>query len=199
MPITDYASLVAALEAYLKRTDYTSQIPVFIQMTESRLNRLLDDPEMEVLATATGTGQYTGLPCDFKRMVGVTTGGVPLEQVSGSAITSYPQSITGDPRQYALVDGAITFAPINAAANITMLYVRRIPPLTSTDTTNWLLELAPDLYFYGALMQAHIFGWDDDRVPGVKALLDEAIDEMRIDSANRRWGSAPLAPRLGRT
>lgn len=155
---------------------------------------------MEVRSTITGTGQYTALPADFKRMIGVSTGiGYKLQQVSGSVITGFDQTITGVPRKFAIADGAITFAPINAAAAISMLYVRRIPGLTVAEPTNWLMTLAPDLYLYGALIQASIFGWDDERVPGFKALFDEAVDELRQDGANRRWGSAPLAPRLGRT
>lgn len=194
-----YSDLVTALEGYLNRADYTPQIPTFITLTEARLNRLLDDPEMEQRATITGTAQYTALPSDFKRIIGVTTGGVPLQQVSGSTITSLNQSYTGTPRQYAIVDGAITFAPISSANTISILYVRRIPPLSDSEPTNWLIELAPDLYLYGALLQAHIYGWNDERVPGFKALFDEAVEEMKADAANRRWGSAPIAPRLGRT
>jgi hypothetical protein len=199
--IATYSELVTELEAYLNRADYTPRIPTFIALTEARLNRLLDDPEMEVRATAVGTGQFTALPSDFKRLVGVSVGGpyYNLEQVSGSAITSLDQTITGNPRKYAIVDGSITFAPIDSAANITMLYVRRIPALTAAAPTNWLLTLAPDLYLYGCLVQANIYGWQDERVPGFRALFDEAIEELKTDGANRRWGSAPLRPALGRT
>ncbi len=200
MPISTYPELVTELEAYLNRADYTPRIPTFIQLTEARLNRLLDDPEMEVRATATGTGQYTTLPADFKRMVGVSTGNdFALEQISGAQLTSFDQTVTGSPRFYAIADGSISFAPINSAANISMLYIRRIPPLTVAAPTNWLLTMAPDLYLYGALLQAHLFGWFDERLPIFKGAFDEAIDEMRSDASTRRWGSAPLAPRLGRT
>jgi hypothetical protein len=200
MAIATYTELVSELEEYLDRGDFTARIPAFIKLTEARLNRLLDDPEMETRSTATGTGQYTALPDDFGHMIGVSTGdGTKLQQLSGAAITQLDQTITGAPRFYALVDGAITFAPIDAAAEITMLYQRRIPELTASAPTNWLLSLAPDLYLYGCLMQAHIFGWNDERVPGAKALFDEAVEELRQDASKRRWGSAPLAPRLGRS
>jgi hypothetical protein len=200
MPIANYSELVTELEAYLKRTDYTPRIPTFIALTEARLNRLLDDPEMEVRATATGTGQYTALPADFKRMVGVRTGNdYALEQISAAQMTSLDQTLTGTPRRYAIIDGAITFAPIDSAANITMLYVRRIPALTAAAPTNWLLTLAPDLYLYGCLLQAHLYGWYDERIEMFKRAYDEAIAEMKNDADTRRWGSAPLRPRLGRT
>lgn len=200
MTIATYAELVTELEAYLNRTDYTARIPTFIKLTEARLNRLLDDPDMEVRATITATEQYTALPADFKRLVGVSTGNdYELEQVSASQITSLNQLTTGIPRKYAIVDGAITFAPVSSNSAIAIVYIRGIPALTSTEPTNWLLARAPDLYLYGALIQAGIYGWFDERVTGFKSLFDEAIAEMRTDSANRRWGSAPLAPRLART
>ncbi len=200
MTIATYSQLVTELEAYLKRSDYTPRIPTFISLTEARLNRLLDDPEMEVRATTTGTGQYTVLPSDFKRMIGVSTGNDhELQQVSSSQITSFNQTNTGLPRKFAIADGAITFAPINNAAAITMLYVRRIPALSEANPTNWLLTLAPDIYLYGCLLQAHLFGWYDERIPMFKSAYDEAIAELRTDGDNRRWGSAPIRPRLGRT
>ena len=200
MTIATYSELQTEIEAYLNRTDYTPRIPTFIALTESRLNRLLDDPNMEVRATATGSGQYTTLPTDFSRMVGVTTGNnYELQQVSESQITSLNQTLTGDPRKYAIVGNAITFAPINAAAAITMLYIRRLPALTAAAPTNWLLTLAPDIYLYGALLQAHLFGWQDDRLGLFKQAFDEAIKELRADGDERRWGSAPLRPRIART
>lgn len=200
MTIATYSELVTELEGYLNRTDYTPRIPTFIKLTEARLNRLLDDPDMEVRASITAIAQYTALPTDFKRLIGVyTSDNYELEQVSSSQITSLNQSITGDPRKYAITDGAITFAPISTTALIVILYERTLPALTASATTNWLLDRAPDLYLYGALIQASIFGWFDERVPGFKSLFDEAIAEMKIEGANRRLGSAPLSPRLGRT
>ena len=200
MTIAVYSELVTELEQYLGRTDYDPRIPTFIALTEAKLNRLLEDPNMEVRATATGTGQYTTLPTDFKRMLGVTTGNnYRLQQVSEAYISGLDQTKTGDPRLYALVAGGITFAPINTAAAITMLYVRRLVPLTAAAPSNWLLTLAPDLYLYGCLLQAHLFGWYDERIPMFKAAFDEAVAELRADGENRRWGSSPTAPRLGRT
>lgn len=194
-----YSTLVEALEAYLNRTDYTVRIPLFIQLVEAKLNRLLDDPEMEQRATLTGVAQYTLLPTDVKRIIGVTTGGVPLKQISGAGMTALNQAVTGTPRQYAIIDGSITFAPASSSNQISILYARRIPPLTGSAPNNWVLNTAPDIYLYGALMQAHVYGWQDERVPGFKALYDEAIEELRVDADNRRWAGAPLAPRIGRT
>jgi len=79
-----------------------------------------------------------------------------------------------------------------------MVYRRRIPALSATTTTNWLLDLAPDAYLYGALVQAEAFLAEDDRLPMWKAAFDEAINELRADADKRKWGAGPLAPRIDR-
>ena len=195
----NYTDLVSDLEAYLNRTDFTTRIPRFIELTEARLNRLLEDPEMEVISTATTAGQYLALPSDFGEMRSINVGTYRLNQATAADFSGFP-SISGIPSTYGIFDGQIAFAPIPATGSgVTMLYTRKIPALTVSNPTNWLLTRAPDLYLYGCLLQAHVFGWFDERVAMFKSAFDEAIQELRTDGERRRLGAAPLAPRLGRT
>jgi hypothetical protein len=194
-----YSDLVADLEAWLKRTDYTTHIPRFVELNEARLNRLLDDPDMEVIATAVTAGQYLGLPDDFGEMRAVNVGTYRLNQATAADFSGFP-SISGIPSTYGIFDGQLAFAPIPATGSgVTMLYTRKIPALTVSTPTNWLLTRAPDLYLYGCLLQAHVYGWFDERIQLFKSVFDEAIQELRTDGERRRLGAAPLAPRLGRT
>lgn len=196
--ITNYTTLVDALGDWVDRDDLATKAPTFIQFTEARLNRLLEDPEMEVVSTATATGSSTALPDDFGSMVSVSTGNGPLYATGPVEFATYDTAISGNPRHYAIIDGAIRFWPGNSSAIISMVYRRRIPALTAAAPTNWLLTLAPDVYFYGCLVQA--FGWDNDdvRVAGWKDTFDEAIGELRMDADKRKWGAGPIAPRIGR-
>lgn len=201
MTIATYSELVTEIGAFLNRADtnLTDRIPTFIALTEAKLNRLLDDPEMEVRSTTTATGAFSTLPTDFKRMISVSVGQQPpLSQISSAAFAGLPAS-SGIPRAYTIQDGSISFAPSNLTTPITILYVRRVPPLTAAAPTNWLLTLAPDIYLMGALLAAEFYGWNDERLGIIGAQYEEAIGELRIDGQNRRWGSAPLAPRIGRT
>lgn len=203
MTIANYSELVTEITSFLDRTgdaDFAARVPTFIALAEARLNRVLDDPEMEVRSTATATGQYTTLPTDFKRLVGIASGQSTyrLRQVTGSEITAFDQSNADIPRYYAIQDGSITFAPISTTTPITILYVRRLPPLTASDPTNWLLTLAPDLYLYGSLLHAEFYNANDERTRLIKSAYDEAIDELRVDAQNRRWGASPISARLGR-
>lgn len=194
-----YTDLVSDLEAYLNRTDYTTHIPRFIQLTEARLNRLLEDPEMEVTSTATTSGQYLAPPDDLGEIKSIRVGNYRLAQSTAADFSGFP-SISGIPQYYGLFGGQIAFGPIPSnGSTVTIVYVRRIPGLTAGNPTNWLLTLAPDIYLYGCLLQAHVFGWFDERISLFKAAFDEAIQELRIDGQRRRLGAAPLAPRLGRT
>jgi hypothetical protein len=45
-----------------------------------------------------------------------------------------------------------------------MVYRKNIPALTASNTTNWLLDLAPDLYLYGVLMESAPYIKEDDRL-----------------------------------
>lgn len=190
--ITDYTSLVAKLADWIDRDD--ADVDTFIQLTEARLNRLLDDPDMEVSTTLTGDG--ASLPADFGSMVSIgTADGNRLKQMGNEEYASL-LPISGVSRYYTIRAGKIYYYP--GAANVTIVYRRRIPPLTSSAPTNWLLDHHPDAYFYGCLVQA--FGWDndDDRVAGWKSMFDEVIGELRADGVRRKWGSGPIAPRIRR-
>lgn len=194
-----YPDLVDTLEGYLNRTDFTARIPMFISLVEAKLNRLLDDPEMEVISTAAITDQYVGLPDDFGQLRSISVGGYRLTGATQADFSGFP-NISGIPQTYAIIDGQISFAPVPSTGSVaTIVYTRRIPALDAGNPTNWLLTLAPDIYLYGVLMQAHIYGWNDERVPGFKVLYEEAIQELIADAQKRRWGAAPLVPRLGRT
>jgi hypothetical protein len=193
--ITNYTSLTSKLADWIDRDD--SDVDTFIQLTEARLNRLLDDPDMEVVSETVATGDYTALPADFGEMVSISTGNGRLTQVGPVEFATF-DTISGIPRYYSIRDGSIGFYPRNSTTPITIVYRRKIPALTSSAPTNWLLSRAPDLYLYGCLVQA--FGWDndDDRVAGWKAMFDEAIAELRSDGARRKYGAGPLAPRIRR-
>lgn len=199
MSLDSYAGLVEAIGDWLDRDDLEARAPDFIRLAEVRLNRILEDPDMEVAIDATAAGVYTALPDDFGSMVSVTTGEGALSAMGAADFAGIDSSVTGIPRYYTIVDGSITFMPANTTASIHMVYRRTIPPLTETDDTNWLLERAPDVYLYGALVQASAFLAEDERLPLWKGAFDEAIDELRTEGARRKWGPGPLAPRVRRT
>lgn len=190
-----FTTLSADIADYLDRDDLTARIPGFIRRTEARLNRLLEDPEMEVSDTLTGDG--ASLPADFGAMISIGTADgnalTPMANAEYAALTP----VSGVSRFYTIREGAIYYYP--GSANVTLVYRRSIPALTADSPTNWLLDRAPDVYLYGALVQASAFLAEDERVGLWKSAFDEAIDELRTDGAKRKWGAGPIAPRIRRT
>ena len=199
MAIGTYAELLTEFEAYLNRTDFSPRFPTFVRLTESDVQKTLnDDPNMLAKSTATAAGRFTALPADFGQMVSIDLGGNHMASVTAADFAAIDDR-SGDPAVFAIIGNELALAPSNATATISMVYKRNIPALTVSNTTNWLLAKAPEVYLYGALMQASAFGWDDNRVPLWQAAYSDAVETLRIDGERRRWGAAPLAPRLGRT
>lgn len=198
MSIVSYSTLVTAIGDWLDRDDLAARAPTFIQLAEARLNRLLEDPEMEVTSTTTATGDATALPSDFGSMVSVSTGDGRLAATGPVEFAAYDDTITGIPRHYVIRDGAISFWPGNSTAAIRLVYRRRLPALSEAAPSNWLLTLAPDVYLYGALVQASAFIVEDDRLELWKSAFDEAIAELRADGSRRKWGAGPIGPRVWR-
>jgi hypothetical protein len=189
-----YADLLADVADTLDRDDVESRLPRWLKLVEARLNRLLHDPEQQVVTTLTGDG--ASLPADFGEMIAIgTADGNRLSPIGNQEYAAIlPQS--GTSRYYTIRDGKVYYAP--GAANPTLVYYRSIPPLTEDDDTNWLLERAPDVYFYGVLLQANAWNVDNEAAAGWKSLWDEAIAELRADGARRKWGAGPIAPRIRR-
>src|SRR6185312_8863832 len=104
MALDTYSGLVESVGAWLgKGTTLDARIPDFIKLTESRLNKVLDDPEMEVSATLTLSGGSATLPADFGSFVSVgTSDRGRIDEVSASQFSDF-RSVAGDPRSFAVI------------------------------------------------------------------------------------------------
>lgn len=198
MSFATKADLATAIGAWLNRSDLTAQTSNFIRLAEVRLNRLLRDPDQLVTTTLAFSDGSADVPADFGQLVAFGAEGSRLSQVTPGEFGTY-RSQSGDPRVYTVGAGVIRVLPSTGSPSTPITYYRSIPALDEEADTNWLLERAPDLYLYGSLLQAEFFGWNDERLPLIKSAWDEAIAELRADGESRRWGAAPMAPKLGRT
>jgi hypothetical protein len=185
--ITTYSGLVTSAGLWLERSDLGTMIPDFITMVEERLNRILRVPEMEEVTTLTTDGERIDLPTDFRQARSLYLDTDPrqeLECVSlGTLRTKYAQQISGKPEVYAISGSEIVLGPS---------YYQEIPPLSSGSETNWLITRHPSIYLYGVLLQAELFGWNDERLPLLKGGWDEAIDELTEQGKRKQYGAAPL-------
>ncbi len=199
MSYDTYAELLSAVATYADRDDLTAVFPIFVRNVESTLNKRLSDPEQEIVVEVVAAGDYTALPTDFGEMVSITTGEGPVRVMGPADYAGLDEAWTGIPIFYTIADNSIAFYPRNSTANIRMLYRRSIPPLTATDTTNWLLSRAPEVYFRGVMFEETTWERDMEAAAGWKALFEESIADLMNDGTRRKWGAGPIAPRIMRT
>ena len=97
----------------------------------------------------------------------------------------------GRPRYYSHVADTIEVYPTpDSTYTIELMYYNEIPSLTSVNTTNWLIGVAPDAYLYGSLLQAAPYLAEDSRIEVWGGLYSSAIQALNNTSeASRDSGS----------
>ncbi|MEN6642572.1 MAG: hypothetical protein ABFE08_09010 [Armatimonadia bacterium] len=171
MPFDTYANLKTAIAEWLNRTDLTSRIPDFITLAEAEFNRKLRVSAMEKRSTASATEKYVALPVDWleARRVFTTVNGSPRRLDVKSADQAVEYSAThaeaGAPVALAVVGRQLEILPTpDQAYVLEMLYYSKIPALSDSNPSNWLLEEHPDLYLYGSLMHSAPYLQHDERI-----------------------------------
>lgn len=196
--ITTYSGLLTSAGEWLNRSDLITKVPLFIQLVEERLSRILRVPEMEEVATITTTNGVGDLPTDFREARHVYVDGdidTELSPVSLSVIrTQYPIGNATRPQVYAISGGQIYAAPYDDS-DLILHYYQDIPAISTDNETNWCISKHPSLYLRGVLLEAEFFGWNDERLPLIKSAWDEAIAELNAQGASKRHGGGPLYPR----
>jgi hypothetical protein len=99
----------------------------------------------------------------------------------------------GKPRFYTIVGNQFEFIPTPDAEYFAELtYYAKIPPLSDSNTSNWLLAYAPDLYLYGALIEAEPYLKNDERIGVWGELYLRAINEIEVADERASVASTPL-------
>jgi len=170
MAITTYAELQTAIGDWLNRADLDQKIPDFISLAESTLNDVLRSADMVASNTAAITSGRATLPSDALEVVYVqvaSTEDEPLEQITPQQLTMLRRTRTRDaanPRFFAIIGRELVVTPSpSGSLSMDIDYYQRIPALTSSNTTNWLLTDAPHVYLYTSLLHATPFLMDDAR------------------------------------
>jgi hypothetical protein len=155
MALDTYANLSTAIGSWEERTFTTAETDEFILLTEALANRrLAADFRRRASATVNTDASGVGtIPTGFVGLSSITRdvlGSVPLKQVSHAAfIERNPYEISDDAQVFALLSSTeFVVAPVTDD-DFLVKYSKLVPALTSSNTTNWLLTLAPDFYLFG--------------------------------------------------
>ena len=202
MAISTYAELQTAVANWLDRDDLTDRIPEFITLAEAKMNRRLRISLMENISTAISTvgGQRDySLPTGFNGMreFHLTTNPLtPLSYLTPEMMNRmWAGSTSGKPRAFTLFsDGGTRKIKLGPAPDVvyttSMLYLKKIDNLSVANPTETMLTENPDIYLYGALLEAEPFLMNDGRIQTWGSLLLEAAKALQErDTFDRHSGS----------
>lgn len=197
--IADYAELQTSVADFLNRDDLTSAIPTFIRLCEARIDRDLTHWRQERRSTATLDAQYSTLPSDFLRpmrlqLLDTYTGEIaPISTAQMLQMRQDRNDRVGRPEYYALTGGSLELFPTpDDTYTASLVYYGRVPALSVSNTTNWLLTEAPDVYLYGALVHSAPYLKDDARLGVWESLFKQGLDTLNISSGDAKYGGTGL-------
>jgi hypothetical protein len=197
MAITTYAELKTSITDFLNRDDLDTVAPTFISLAEADLQRRVRHWRGEKRSSAEIDTQYSAIPADFLEAIRFyITGGDtrPLELISQAELLDRKfknLNTSGQPAYYAITAGEIEVYPVPDATYTSELYYNsRIPALSDSTTTNWLLEYYPDAYLYGSLVHSAPYLKEDARLQTWAALYQNAVDAINSESESSKFGGS---------
>lgn len=159
---------------------------------------ILEDEATQALLTGIG-GEGTvisvaPLPADFlemRRLIANTSPKVVMKEAAPGWATEMYDGISGFPDVYTIIGSNLAVYP-STTADLSLTYYGKIPALSTTAPSNWLLTRYPNMYLYGALLEAAPVLYDDYRVALWKAALDEAINDARTSDMGTRFSNRTM-------
>ena len=200
MALSTYSELKASVADWLNRSDLTAAIPDFIALAEAQMERKLRTRQMISRATATVNTEYSALPDDFLEVKSLKLQTNPVTPLQFETIDSLDNLSTqylsaGKPRFFSIVGGQIRTVPIaDTSYTAELVYYAKLSKLSDSNTTNWLLTASPDIYLYGALMQAAPYLKDDARIGTWSQMYLTALQDLQTaDDRGSTSGGALIA------
>ena len=191
MAISNYSNLQTTIADFLNRDDLTAAIPTFIQLGEAQMNRDIRHWEMEARVSGQQSqgDQYMQLPADWLETIRfhLTSDGTnAVELASLASIADKRAAVedqAGRPRFYAHVRGEFELFPTpDEDTDFELLYYQKIPALSGSNTTNWLLEYAPDIYLYASLAHSAPYLAEDARIAVWAQMYAAAVSQLNAQS-----------------
>lgn len=201
MAINTYATLQSSISDWLNRSDLTSAIESFISLAEAQMNRSIRHRDMIERAQATIDSEYSATPADWIQSASLileTTPVTQLDYVTNEEMNRKKSAsvATGKPQCYTHIGDEIQVYPAPDSTSYTaeLVYYAKIPALSDSNTSNWLLLSHPDIYLYGSLMQSAPYLVDDQRLAVWASLYQKAIEDLTI-SDQRTQGQSSVKMR----
>lgn len=197
MSLSTRDGLKTAIADWLERGDTAAAIDDWIALAESRMNRELRVNDMIERSEAAISDGFSAIPSDMVAPRSMRLADSPFTQlqfVTPEQMAWVKQAEpTGTPGYYAQVGNEFEYGPApTASVDVVLSYYARVPALTASNSTNWLLTKHPDAYLRGALLEAYLYYRDAEAAAAQEQLFQGALEGVR--RASRTDLAAPMAP-----
>ena len=204
MALTTYTTLKASIANWLNRSDLTTEIQDdFIKLTEADLNSKLRVRSMIAQVNITVNAETADLRTDFLQirnfyiLSGQTK--TPLVYTTPSSMdTTSGTSTTGKPTTFTILGDTLRFSPKpDATYTAVMNYFKKFPALSSTVSTNFILENHPAIYLYGSLFHAANFlgGINPQQIQTWQQMFATALERLELNDREDEYNGSPLQVR----
>jgi len=121
-----------------------------------------------------------------------------LDLISHNDLLDRKASTTsGRPQYYAVTGEQFEFLPApDDTYNAELVYFAELEALSDSNTSNWLLTTAPDVYLYGTLAHSAPFLGEDQRIQVWASLYEAALAGLNRASDTARYSGTGLRMKL---
>ena len=209
MALSTYTQLKTAIANLLNRSDsaVTDAVPDWIAMCEADLKRQLRRTKAR--------GQYTisdttwtlpsaiGELLSLRLVTGSPSLDKPLKIVTGydaDTMRARYADVDGRPLFANVVGRTVVFTPSpDTSYTIEATYVASLTALSDSNSTNTVLEEAPDVYLYGSAIHSAPFLGDDSRLAMWQQFYQLGVDGLNQKREAEEFGGNPKSATPSRT
>lgn len=205
MAISNYSELKTAIKTWEDLdSSLDGQLDDILVMANDALNNGMDIGaasipalrvrEMEAVSSLTPTSGACTLPTDYlhyRRVVEKASTRRPLSYITPDAVDQkYPDRASGLSSDFTIIGGSLYMFPVSSN-DIELTYYQKIPDITSTATTNWLLTKRPAIYLHSCLFQIGIIRRDDGLVQRSAQMVGGIANAMMGNDMMANYAYAP--------
>ena len=200
MALDNYANLKASIESWSHRDDVKDIIDDFILIAEAEMyandDASLRLRSMEALDTsaANTSDRFLALPSDYleTRSLDLTVSDYRLPIEYKTPNDMFIDTNGARVPTYYTVTSQIEFDSQPDEAYVTnLLYYKKLTALSSSNTTNAILDDYPQVYLNGALWQLNVWAENDINANKYYTLFVKSINGANKTDQKGRYGVAP--------
>ena len=209
----DYNQIVLAAKAYADRNDIevNANIDNFILLAEAKINRVLKTAgqSKRVYTASLDYREFYTLPDEYNGMRTIHFNSGAVDSENSDTIQMFyitPEQVVdmqqraeyGDKLYFTIINNQVQVVPcLPSGGTIEMVFYRKVPNLSATNTENWASIDHPDIYISAITAEIELFAKNYDAATLWNSRLLSCIDEIDNNDVDNRWAGNTMTIKVG--